>query len=95
MGVQMDKTVEHAGQHFRIILYAAYNAFGLVGSEMNGIAVLNEDLRNVVLDGEACIDSGYFGASDRQKARFEEIVKMDWPAFRTWVNSHKRNRYEI
>lgn len=95
MGVQWDKIVAHGDKTFRVVLYAAYNAFGLIGPEMNGIAVLNEDQHNVVLDQEACAGTGYFGASEAQKKRFDEVVAMPWEAFKAWVNAHKNRRYEI
>ena len=95
MGVQKDKTVTHGDRKFRIVVYAGYNAFGLIGSEKNGVGVLDEDRRNVLLDDEARISSGYFGASEAQKKRFDEIVAMPWETFKAWVNEHPNRRYEI
>lgn len=95
MGVTQDETITLDGRKFRIVLYAAYNALGLIGPEKNGIAVLNEDAKDVVLDEEACIGSGYYGPSKAQKVRFNEIVAMGWPTFRSWVNSHPKRRYDL
>jgi hypothetical protein len=95
MGVTKDKVVEKGGRKFRLVLYGAYNAFGLIGSECNGIAVLDEDRKEVVLDEEAKIPSGYYGPSESQKKRFKEIRTMTWEDFRAWVNAHPRRRHEI
>ncbi len=95
VGVQYDKRVEHDGAIYRVIMYGAYNAFGLIGPEKNGIAILNESQRNVVLDEECKESSGYFGASERQLSRWDEIVNMDTKAFVAFVNGHERARYEI
>ena len=51
---------------FRLLLYGAYNACGLIGSEYNGVAVLDEYARNVVADNIAQESSGYFGPSVKQ-----------------------------
>jgi len=95
MGVQKDQIITFGERKFRVVLYAAYNAFGLIGSERNGVAVLDENKRAVLLDGEAQIDSGYFGASEAQFKRFDEVVNMPWPQFQTWVNAHENKRFDI
>lgn len=95
VGVQADSTKVVAGVSYRVIVYGAYNALGLIGSECNGIAVLNETDCNVVLDEDTKESSGYFGASERQMRRWKEIMEMDESAFVAFVNGHKRARYEI
>lgn len=95
MGVQKDQVITFGKRKFRVVLYAAYNAFGLIGSERNGVAVLDENKRAVLLDGEAQIDSGYFGASGAQFKRFDEVVAMSWGDFRAWVNQHPSKRFDI
>lgn len=80
---------------FRLLVYGAYNAFGLIGSECNGIAVLSEDRRNVVADEIAKAGSGYFGPSTRQTELFDKMVVMKWPEFRRTVNAAERLRYEL
>jgi hypothetical protein len=95
MGVQEDKTLTFGERNFRIILYGAYNAHGLIGPECNGIAVLDEDNKCVVLDEEAKQDTGYYGASERQKQRFKEVIEMTWDVFKTWVAEHPRAREAI
>ena len=95
MGVQRDKIITFGKRKFRVVLYAAYNAFGLIGSERNGVAVLDENKRAVLLDGESQIDSGYYGASGAQFKRFDEVVAMSWLQFQTWVNGHENKRFDI
>ena len=49
--VAKDQSLKFGNRSFRVLLYGAYNAMGLIGTEKNGIAVLDEDRRQVVLDG--------------------------------------------
>lgn len=95
VGVSMDQIVKHGKRRFRIILCGGYSAFGLIGSEINNVAVLDEDSKCVLLDGECGISSGYYGASEEQHKRFKEVVEMKWPEFRKFVNGHPRKRMEI
>lgn len=44
---------------FRFLIYGAYNAMGLIGSEKNGIAILDEDKVAVLCDEIAKEISGY------------------------------------
>ncbi len=96
MGIQADevKTLDD-GRRFRIILYGAYNAMGLIGSECNGIAILDEDQRLVLCDGIAQMDTGYFGASQGQRGVHDLLVGMNDSAFVAFVNTHPRSRYQI
>lgn len=96
VGVSHDERVTFqtpAGERtFRVLIYGAYNAFGLIGSECNGIAVLDEDNRSVVTDEIAKEPSGYFGASADQKAEFARILALPWAKFRDLVNAQPRTR---
>lgn len=95
MGVQDEGVKEFPKGKFRVVLYGAYNANGLIGPEYNGIAVLDEQARCVLLDNEAQISTGYYGASRKQKDRFQEVMAMDWEEFKHWVNNHERARHKI
>lgn len=100
MGVTRDTTVSFkinrkASRNFRVIVYGAYNAMGLIGSERNGIAVLDEDQRAVLCDDIERGDSGYFGPSNRQLETFETIKGLSWAAFRELINESPRARYTI
>jgi hypothetical protein len=77
---------------FRILLYGAYNAFGLIGPEMNGIAVLDQDNKLVLTDGLARADSGYFGPTRDQVRYFNELVDADWETLKTTVENSGRYR---
>lgn len=92
MGISEDRIRDG---RFRVILYGAYNALGLIGSEDNGIAVLDNEKMQVLLDRECCESSGYFGPSAKQTARFWHIVHMPEDAFVKFVNGHPRARYTI
>ena len=99
MGVTVDKRVTFKDgrkkRNFRVIVYGAFNAYGLIGPEKNGIAILDEDNRAVLADEIERESSGYFGPSRAQFVRAVEILKMDWTDFRALVNGSGRNRYEI
>jgi len=95
MGVSKDETVEKMGKNFRIVLYCAYNACGLIGPEMNGVAVLDEDKRQVIADGFFQEPSGYSGPTKKQKDGFDTILKMKDKDFKEYVNASERCRTPI
>ena len=95
-GVSADsKRTFKNGRTFRIIIYGAYNALGLIGSECNGIAVLDEDNRTVVCDEIATTGSGWYGANAEQKKTFKQLLKIGWEKFQEIINNHPRTREEI
>lgn len=87
--VSRDKIITLNNQKFRIILYGAINAGGLIGPEMNGIAILNEEEKTICADGFERIDSGYFGPSSKQIEKFEEVCKMNFIQLQALVNTSK------
>jgi hypothetical protein len=95
MGVQRDEQRKVGKKRVRLVLYAAYNAYGLIGSECNGIAILDEDEMAVVCDEIAKTDSGYFGATPAQAAWFDALMGMSAQEFRAFVNQHPRSRYTL
>lgn len=96
VGVSAEKILDF-GSHgkFRVILYGAYNAFGLIGPESNGIAVLDEVKRDVITDEIEKISSGYFGPGSNQIETFKRILKMNFEEFASLVNNTQRLRREI
>ena len=82
-------------QRFKLCTYQAYNAMGLIGSEFNGIAILDDLHRKVVLDGHLQAGSGWNGVRPAVVQEFYRIAKMSWPEFREFVNAHPRARHEI
>lgn len=88
------RTDEGHGVH-RLIVYGAYNAYGLIGSEMNGIAIFDEKQKRVLCDGIQQIETGYFGPSDRQIETLAELVSMPWADFADFINQHPNARYTL
>lgn len=87
-----DATRTFYGKTLRIVLYGAYNALGLIGPEMNGIAILDEDARCVVLDGHLQEDTGYFGPSRRQVLEYSRIIGMTDADLEEFIANHPRTR---
>lgn len=82
-----------AGKHIFVVGFAtAYNALGLIGSEKNGIFVLNETKRDVVLDEHLRIDTGWFGPQPPHLAELKRLKALPAPAFLAWIKSHPRAR---
>jgi len=82
---------------FLIVTYGAYNAMGLIGTERNGVAILNATAMCVVLDDEAKQSGGwYYGfsvASDtKARTRAKELYVMPMREFREFIVSHPRYR---
>jgi len=96
-GVSRDLQVEFVEprRKFRLILYGAFNAYGLIGSECNGILILDQDKMHVLCDEIEREGTGYFGPSSKQVETFEKLASMGWDAFRSFVNGHPRKRYSI
>jgi len=84
---------EHGGipRRFRVLIAAAYDS-GIIGTENNGIVVVDEDRREVVLDQHCRQNSGFGGPSDEQRAEFRRIREMDWAAFSRFCREHPRYR---
>ena len=75
VGVSFDATRTFSnGRSFRFVVYGAYNAFGLIGSEKNGVAILDNDALTVVVDELEQGASGYYGPSAEQKALFDRVT---------------------
>lgn len=101
MYVTEDKTVEYPnGEKLRYIIYGAYNAMGLIGTEHNGIAILNESKVDVVCDNIGQGDSFAFNPSNisipkRLKDKFETLVSLPFEEIKEFVNNHQRSRYSL
>lgn len=74
-----------------IVLYQAYDA-GIIGYEHNGIALLDDDNGQVVLDLHQRELSGYSGPSSAQRKEFERLKAMSWQELGAFVASHPRYR---
>lgn len=95
-GVQFEKEVTFKvngkDRHFHLFTYQAYDAMGLVGCEMNGVAICDADKRQVLCDEIKKQGTGYFGASQEQVDELERISKLDWEQFKALVNACPRRR---
>lgn len=77
---------------FRIVLASAYNANGLIGSERNGIAVLDDDYENVVFSEHMGLHMGGVGHTPMQMEEIEKILQMDWDDFKQYCTGAKNYR---
>ncbi len=96
-GIQFDETVtittpDGTERTFRILTYQAFDAHGLIGSECNGILILDEDEKKVVCDEILKQSSGYFGASKEQFKKADEIIKMKWGEFTLFLSEERNTR---
>ena len=82
------------GTVYVIGIAGAYDAMGLIGPEHNGIFVLDDDAKRVVLDRHCEIASGYHGPSDEQWAEFKRIAELPEAAFKNFCRNHPRYRGE-
>jgi len=99
MGVQLDHQISFKvngkNRRFRVFTYQAYSAMGLIGPEMNGIAIADDDSRQIVCDGIAKASSGYFGMSQAQLDEAERIASLPWDQFRDFVNAQSHLRMKL
>ena len=98
-GLSLDRTISfktRSGKRtFRIVLYGAFNAMGLIGPENNGIVVFDDDQKQVLADQLGCETSGWCGPSRAQVELFKSMERSTWEEFRARINESKRNRYTI
>ena len=81
------------GVNYLVGIAGAYNAMGLIGSECNGIFVLDETNKNVLTDQNNLDPSGgYNGPSKAQWAAFEWVMKMPEADFIQWIKDSPRYR---
>lgn len=94
VGIAGDFTRTAGPVTYRVILYGAYDAFGLIGPEHNGIAIVTEaPSRCVVLDEHCCESTGYYGPSARQVAEFARLRDMADTELAAFIRQHPRNRF--
>ena len=87
------RTREVEGTVYKIGIAGAYNAHGLIGSEHNGLFVLDDTNKQVVLDRHAEEHTGYFGPSERQWEVLKHVVKdMSDAEFLHFIHNHPRSR---
>jgi len=94
VGVSRDEifTPEGGDRKLRMLLYGAYDAFGLIGSECNGVAILDEDNKQVLVDELGKADSGYHGPTRMQEAMFTGLRNASWEHIKDVINDSPRDR---
>lgn len=93
------RTLEIDGEDIKIhiMLSGAYNALGLIGPEMNGIVVLNDTHKAVVVDMVCQEPYGWYGSyggpSPDQIELFNLMATMPEQALVDYIRSHERYRH--
>jgi hypothetical protein len=99
MGIQFERAIPFKvgskTRTFHVIVYQAYNAFGLIGPENNGIGIADDDNRQVLCDQIAKQGTGYFGASQAQFDEAERICGLQWESFKEFVNKQPTLRMPL
>jgi hypothetical protein len=81
-----------SGTDYVIGIAGAYNAFGLIGSEYNGIFILDDTNKRVILDEDTPQQTGYYGPSQAQWDRLEELTACSPEAFLETILTQPRSR---
>jgi hypothetical protein len=95
VGIENVRKVAHGEFVYFIFTYKGYNCGGFTAYEDNGIGIIDEVRKGVLLDEHLKQDSGYYGASKAQIAEVERIAGLDELYFKSFVNSNRRRRYLI
>jgi hypothetical protein len=69
------RTFTTGGKVFHIFIYEGYNAYGLIGTECNGLGMVCVTDRQVVFDNHCCRGMG-FDYIDVKRAEQTRIIKM-------------------
>jgi hypothetical protein len=96
-GIEFEKSITFPnGRKLVVFAYRAYNAGGLIGSENNGIGILDVDKRLVLADQiERSSSYTYNGMTDHQINKAMEIAGYTWDQMVEFVNNCGRNRYNL
>lgn len=89
-GALRRRTVD--GTDYLIGIAGAYNAYGLIGPEHNGIFVLDDTNKTVVLDRDTPQSSGYHGPSKAQWERLAHYCKCSDADFIDLIYDNPRSR---
>jgi len=81
------------GKDYTVGVASAYNAFGLIGPEHNGVFVLDETDKQVCMDRHAEISSGYYGPAREQLAEQARVAALPDAEFLTFIRTHPRSRF--
>jgi len=86
-------TVVCEGQTFLIGIAEGYNAFGLIGTEANGIFMVSEDDKRIVFTEYLCKGMG-FDYLEAKQAALQAILGMDSADFQNLVKAMPKLRYD-
>lgn len=83
-------------QHVYIVgIAGGYNARGLIGTECNGIFILDDVRKAVLADELACQRGCFLETSREQQALYDKLAQLTWAEFRDYVNAQSRSRYKL
>lgn len=88
------KTRTAGGETFKLFISAAFNAMGLIGSEADGIVILNETRMEVVSDEILRSGSGYSGPHANQIVQLDYLLALPDEQFLKEVAGSIRYRGE-
>lgn len=77
---------------YKVGIAGAYNAFGLIGPEHNGLFVLDDTNKQVILDQHAKEQTGYFGPSNEQWEALRHVMQLPEHDFIHFIHNHPRSR---
>lgn len=80
------------GIDYIVGIAGAYNAYGLIGPEHNGLFVLDDTNKRVLTDRIAPENTGYFGPSKAQWAELKRAMELPAKAFIQWIETSPRFR---
>ena len=80
------------GTEYIVGIAGAYDAFGLIGPEHNGLFILDDTNKRVLTDQIAPESSGYFGPSKAQWAELKHAMELPPEAFIEYVETSPRFR---
>lgn len=95
VGVSFDREREAKGRRFRVVVYAGYAAYGLIGTERNGILLLDLDQGRILCDEIEREGTGWGGPSAVQIDRADWLASCSDADFVKFVNAHPRSRYHL
>lgn len=87
--VRLDEIKQVGGLNFRVVLYGAYSADGLLSNSSNGVGILSEEQAQVVCDQ---IAQGLRFPTEDQVAEFRKIMEMTDKEFVEMINTNPRSR---
>lgn len=80
------------GIKFIVGVSTALNAMGLIGTEYNGLFILDDTNKRVVLDQHKRGASGGFGPSAEQLAALDEVMALSKKDFLAFIKAHPHYR---